>query len=99
MLAKDLGECLLKLGGPPGQEIEFIEIHYGHWDFLDNICRSINSKLIFDRIRTEQQNDKCEVGDSAFMYPANCGLKFEGCVRNCTYMEYIGFYCTGNCNL
>lgn len=99
MLAKDLGECFAKLGGPSGQEVEFIETHYDNRDFLDDICRSVDSKFIYDRIRTEQQDDMCESDDSAFMYPANCGLMLEGCVSQCTYMNYIGFYCTGKYNL
>ena len=96
MLASDLGECLSVLGGPSGQKIEFIETHYGHMDYLDNICRSMDSKWIYDRIRTEQQRDKCKQDNSTFMYPANCTNRLEGCMCQCSFVDYIGFYCTGN---
>ena len=95
MLAKDLGECLFKLGGPSGQEIEYIDTQYGYRDFLDDICRSIDSKLIYDRIKTEQQNDLCKTGNSAFMYPSNCRQKLEGCISQCKFDNFDGFYCTG----
>jgi len=103
MLAKDLGECFAKLGGPSGQEVEFIETHYGYRDFLDDICRSIDSKLIYDRVKTEQQNDLCKTGNSAFMYPSNCGEKLKGCISHCNFTNFDRFYCTesptSNCTL
>jgi len=93
LLANKVHDCLKELGGNGTNEIAFIDTHYGHRDYLDDICSFIDSKLIYDRIRTESQDDRCMDGKTAFMYPSNCSNQLDGCETDCSFDNYEGFYC------
>ena len=95
MLAMNLRDCLTSLGGDGTNDIAYIETHYGHRDYLDDICSSIKPNLVYDRVRTEEQDDMCKSNSTAFMYPSNCGTRLEGCESNCTFANFEGFFCRG----
>jgi len=90
--ASKMQPCLKALGGTGKTDIQFIDTHYGHRDFLDEICRKIDPRLTYDRVRTEEQDDKCANGTTAFMYPSNCPQLIP-CESDCTFNNFDGFYC------
>ena len=97
MMAASLRGCLKSLGATGNGTIKYIDIAYGHTDYLDNVCNSVSPNLIFDKSRTESQPDSCPIGSGAFQYPSHCEQGWLGtdCTNGCAYMNYLGFYCKG----
>ena len=98
MNALFLRDCLTSLGSDPGfHQIEYIETHYGHDDYLQDICNSINSNLIYNKSLTEAQNDACPSNEDGWMYPSYCNLGYLECEttkNGCLWPNYKGFYCS-----
>ena len=96
MAATFLRDCLVSLGSTKTRQIEYIEIHYGNTEFLDNVCDAIAPGTKFDLSLTEKQPDRCSSG-SKVMYPSHCneGWLEQDCSNGCGNANYEGFYCTG----
>jgi len=95
MPATKLRRCLNTLGSNGTERVEYIDIHYGNTDYLDQVCGSINEDFLFDLERTENQMDMCLSNHTAYMYPSNCNQSWIGgdCISNCTFDNYEGFFC------
>jgi hypothetical protein len=92
ILTSELNACMATLGG--FQDIEYIEIAYGHTDALDRVCRAFG----YGNYTATHGFDQCST--SAAMYPSSCNqhwLNPLACINGCGNPNYDGFYCdTGN---
>ena len=99
MKASSLRNCLTALGGNPSfRQIQYIETKHGHEDYLDEVCNHIDSKLMYDRKKTEQQVDQCASNYDGWMYPSHCKhgwLKCDAIKNGCIDPNYDGFFCQG----
>ena len=96
MSATLLRGCLISLGSTKTRQIEYIEIHYGKTELLDNVCDAIKPGSTLDLSLTETQPDMCSSG-TKIMYPSNCKEGWIECdySNGCGNANYEGFYCTG----
>ena len=96
MMAASLRGCLNILGATLTNEIECMDLDYGHTDYLDKICNAIGENLTYDSSRTESQPDILHSG-SAYMYPSRCNQGWLGrdCSNDYGHRNYAGFYCKG----
>ena len=90
-----LEKCLDQIGGNGPHNIDFIETYYGNTNYLDKVCHTINTNMVFDSERTESQPDVCKSNSTFFMYPSLCNQGWLGtdCENNCTNDNYEGFFC------
>ena len=107
MRASSLRDCLIKLGSPARNPVQFIELTYEPYEdnlyYLDNVCNAIAPGATLDRVRTKAQPDVCHghsgipaQSGKAFMYPSYCTdgwLHCTGKLNDCSNPNYDGFYC------
>ncbi len=88
IMVSELNQCLQALGAQFAG-VQFIEIAYGHLDYLDNICKAFG----YTSYKTTHGGDKCN--SSAKMYPSHCGQGWLGaaCGNGCGNTNYDAFYC------
>jgi len=106
MNASSLRDCLTRLGANSTfHQIEYIETHYGNDEYLDQVCRSINPLLAYDKEKTEGQPDDCPSNKDGWMYPSYCSFSgYDGFLmcdsihNGCLWPNYPGFYCKDTSN-
>ena len=84
----ELNSCLAALGAQ-FSAVQYIEVAYGHTDYLDNICDAMG----YQSYNGCHGGDQC--GGSAKMYPSHCGQGWLGgpCHNGCGNVNYDAFYC------
>ena len=88
IMVAELNQCLAKLGAS-FSNVQYIEIAYGHLDYLDKVCQAFG----YASYNTTHGGDQC--GASANMYPSYCGQGWLGgaCGNGCGNTNYDGYYC------
>ena len=103
MKASSLRNCLNSVGGSGINPIEVISTQpFGHEDYLDNVCDSVYETWIYNKARTESQQNTCSNAKYAYIYPGCCKedtpwLECESEERECDDVGYDGFFCSGMC--
>jgi len=84
----ELNACLQKLGAQ-FYNVQYIEVAYGHTDYLDNVCKSFG----YNAYSTVNGGDLCS--NAANMYPSHCGQGWLGqaCWNGCGNANYGSFSC------
>jgi len=84
----ELNACL-KAAGAAFYSVQWIEVAYGHTDYLDNVCKAMG----YAAYAGTHGGDQC--GSSANMYPSHCGQGWLGsaCGNGCGNTNYDAFYC------
>jgi len=84
----ELNACLQALGAQ-FSAVQYIEVAYGHTDYLDNICQAMG----YQAYNGCHGGDKCN--SSAKMYPSYCNQGWLGgpCHNGCGNVNYDGFFC------
>ena len=75
-----------------------METHYGNEDYLQEVCKSINPNLSYNKKKTEEQTDECPSNEDGLMFPSYCSDGWLACdaIKNgCLWPNFIGFYCSG----
>jgi len=88
---KELNSCLKALGAI-FSNVQYIEVAYGHTDYLDNICDAFGLGLYAGPVGS----DACYGGGAnAMMYPSHCSQGWLGdmCNNGCGYDNYDAFDC------
>ena len=99
MAARDLGSCLTKFGSIGNTTIDYIEVHEGNEEFLEEVCKEINEDFVFDMNKTLGQLDQCNgLNNTFYMYPSTCNKNNdwpgEACLKTtCIGKNVDGFYC------
>ena len=88
ILVAELNACL-KFKGAAFFNVQYIEVAYGHTDYLDNVCQAMG----YSGYSTTYGGDKCST--DAKMYPSHCAQGWLGnqCSNGCGNVNYDGFYC------
>ena len=88
IFVNELNQCLAALGAQYSN-VQYIEVAYGHLDYLDNICQEFG----YSSYASTHGGDQCT--GSAYMYPSHCGQGWLGtsCWNGCGNANYDGFYC------
>ena len=84
----ELNACLQALGAQ-FHNVQYIEVHYGNTEYLDNICQAMGHASY----NGCHGGDQC--GPGADMYPSHCNQGWLGpaCHNGCGNTNYDGFYC------
>ena len=84
----ELNSCL-SAAGAAFSGVQYIEIAYGHLDYLDSICQQFG----YSSYAGVYGSDQCSSG--ANMYPSYCGQGTYGaaCNNGCGNTNYPGFTC------
>merc|ERR1711959_53140 len=85
-----LNQCLRRIGAQ-FYHVQWIEVAYGHTNYLTNICRQMFGSA--SRYIGTIGGDRCS--SSAAMYPSYCGQGWKGrrCNNGCGNANYAGFRC------
>jgi len=85
-----LNQCLRRIGAQ-FYHVQWIEVAYGHTNYLTNICRQMFGSG--SRYIGTIGGDRCS--SSAAMYPSYCGQGWLGrkCNNGCGNTNYAGFRC------
>ena len=84
----ELNACLKSLGAQ-FYNVQWIEVAYGHTDYLTKICKEMG----YSSYKSTHGGDKCNSG--ADMYPSYCNQGWLGpkCHNGCGNTNYDAFYC------
>merc|ERR1712205_254554 len=87
-----LNKCL-KIIGAKFYHVQWIEVAYGHTNYLSNICRKMFGA--HSSYAGTIGGDRCHHG-SANMYPSHCNQGWKGrkCSNGCGNTNYAGFRCS-----
>ena len=107
MEAKSIANCLRAFGSPITYDFDYVELEFGHENFLDMICKlnGTRPRWYYDHVKTSAQDDACNFESnisSHNMYPDLCltwlcdqSCHSRPCDNSCYYTNYAGFFCSG----